>query len=497
MLSRNFRLQAVGDLNWLKEYYDFDAIAFSIDELVVLNVERGEKDAAGFARHLSELVQNCFVPLAAGGGIRSIDDAFMLLNAGADKLVVNTPLVKQPDLVRELVKTFGGQCVVASIDYKRRGETTEVFISDGGETTRVTVEEALKNAEDLGAGEIYLTCMDLDGTGQGYDLQTIRRAAEVARVPLIASGGVGKFGQLADGIECGGVPAVSTAHLFNFMADGLIEARSQMKGRGIDMAEWDFGWKTARTAIFVTARISSSRLPRKMLTEIEGRPALWYVLERMKTPNLPEMRVVCTSTNLTDTQLADYAESQGWQVFRGDEEDVLQRYLQAATHFGVDFFVNIDGDDLFCDPEYVDKIIERYRQTNASYIHCQGLPFGGAPSGVKVEALREVCARKEETKTQGWGKYFLKSGFFKTEEIQADEDVCRPLYRMTLDYPEDLEFFRAVVGALDPEHKGRLSMREVVQFLDSHPGVAAISEKVTEEYWERFNREHGQFSMRE
>ncbi len=239
MLSRNFRLQSVGDLNWLKDYYDFDAIAFSIDELVVLNVERGTKDVAGFARHLSELVQNCFVPLAAGGGIRSLDDAFMLLNAGADRLVVNTPLVRQPQLVKELISTFGSQCVVASIDYKRRDESTEVFIADGGETTNWTVEEAARNAEDLGVGEIYLTCMDLDGTGQGYDLKTIRRIAETVRVPVIASGGVGKFGQLADGIERAGVLAVSTAHLFNFMADGLIEARSHMKERGIDMAEWD------------------------------------------------------------------------------------------------------------------------------------------------------------------------------------------------------------------------------------------------------------------
>jgi cyclase len=113
MLSRNFRLQNVGDLNWLKDYYDFDAIAFSIDELVVLNVDRGEKDVKDFARHLSELVTNCFVPLAAGGGIRSLADAFTLMNAGADKLVVNTALVRQPELVSELVTTFGSQCVVA------------------------------------------------------------------------------------------------------------------------------------------------------------------------------------------------------------------------------------------------------------------------------------------------------------------------------------------------------------------------------------------------
>ncbi len=497
MLSRNFRLQTVGDLKWLKEYYDFDAIAFSIDELVVLNVERGQKDVAAFAGHLSELVQNCFVPLAAGGGIRSLDDAFILLRAGADKLVVNTPLVKQPELVRELVKNFGSQCVVASIDYKRRGEHTEVFVADGSETTGWSVEQAVANAEELGAGEIYLTCMDLDGTGQGYDLHTIRAVSETARVPVIASGGVGKFDQLADGVAEAGVLAVSTAHLFNFMADGLIEARAHMKESGIEMARWDIGWRTARTAIFVTARLLSSRLPRKLLTDIEGRPALWYVLERMKAPGLPDVRVVCTSTNPEDEEIAGYAESQGWQVFRGSEEDVLDRYLQAASRFGIDFFVNVDADDLFCDAEYVDKIIERYRQTNADYIHCKGLPLGGAPIGVKTEALREVCARKQETETQGWGKYFLESGLFKTKEIEVEADVRRPQYRMTLDYPEDLEFFRAVVRGIDPAHARTLELREVITFLDAHPEIVAISEQVSGKYWERFNREHGQFSMHE
>jgi cyclase len=496
MLSRNFRLQNVGDLNWLKEYYDFDAIAFSIDELVVLNVDREEKDAKDFARHLSELVRNCFMPLAAGGGIRSLEDAFTIMNAGADKLVVNTALVRQPDLVSELVRTFGSQCVVASIDYKRSGDSTEVFIADGRESIGWTVEQAVANAESLGAGEIYLTCMDLDGTGQGYDLNTIRRASQMARVPLIASGGVGRFDQLADGIERGGVLAVSTAHLFNFMADGLIEARAHLKEKGIEMAEWDIGWRTARTAIFVTARLQSSRLPRKMLTDIEGHAALWYVLDRMKQPGLPDVRVVCTSTNAEDDEIAALAESQGWEVFRGNEEDVLERYLGAANQFDIDFFVNVDGDDLFCDADYVDKLIERYRQTNADYIHCNGLPLGGAPIGVKTEALREVCARKAETETQGWGKYFVRSGLFKTKEIEVEEDVRRPHYRMTLDYPEDLEFFRAVVRGVDPAHTGRLDLRDVVSFLDKHPEVAAISEQVNTEYWERFNREHGEFTMR-
>ncbi len=497
MLSRNFRLQSVGNLDWIKEYYDFNAIAYSIDELIVLNVERGEKTVNGFAGNVAELVAGCFIPIACGGGIRSLDDAFTLLDAGADKLVVNTPLVKQPDLVREMVKNFGSQCVVASIDYRRVGDRTMVYIADGTEETGWTVEDAVANAERLEAGEIYLTSMERDGTGQGYDLEMLTQITASSSLPVIASGGVGRYDHLTTGIEKAGVKAVSTANLFNFMAEGLTEARDYMKDREIDLAVWQMGWTPTYTAIFVPARLGSSRLPEKMMADICGQPALWYPLDGMTKATLPDLKVVCTSTNAEDDRIAEYAESQSWLVFRGDEEDVLKRYLDAASLFEIEFFVNVDGDDLFCAADYVDRIIERFLETDADYICCEGLPFGGAPIGVRVSALRDVCARKGEADTQGWGKYFVQSGLYKVETISADPSVRRPDYRMTLDYPEDLEFFRRTVQAIDPEHLSFLTMTEIVAFLDDHPEVVAVSQRVSEEYWARFNREHGTFTLTE
>jgi spore coat polysaccharide biosynthesis protein SpsF len=251
-----------------------------------------------------------------------------------------------------------------------------------------------------------------------------------------------------------------------------------------------------RTAIVTPARLHSSRLPRKMLLDIEGRPALWYVLDRMKMAKLPDLRIVCTSTNAADMEIAKVAEEQEWLTFCGDEEDVLQRYLETAQRFGIAFMVNVDGDDLFCSEEYVDRIIERYRETDADYIQCRGLPFGGAPIGVKISALQKVCELKEDTNTQGWGKYFSESRLFRVETIDADGPVNRPEYRMTLDYPEDLEFFRTTIRMVDPSHQRRLRLAEVVDFLDSHPEVAAISQQVSEQYWERFRREHGSYHMR-
>ncbi len=251
-----------------------------------------------------------------------------------------------------------------------------------------------------------------------------------------------------------------------------------------------------RIGLLVPARLQSSRLPEKMLIDVEGKPALWYVLDRMKIPKTPHVRILCTSVNPADDRIAAYGESQGWIVFRGDEEDVLQRYLDACLVHGIDFMVNVDGDDLFCSEEYVDRLVERYRSSGADYLSCKGLPFGGAPTGLKISALRVVCERKEDRRTQGWGKYFAESGLFHIETVEADEKVRRPDYRMTLDYPEDLDFFRAVVRALDPGHARRLTLAEIVAFLDAHPAVAVISQRVSAEYWERFRREHGAFRMR-
>ena len=248
-------------------------------------------------------------------------------------------------------------------------------------------------------------------------------------------------------------------------------------------------------AVFVTARLGSSRLPGKVLADIEGRPALWYILDRMNLPTLPNLRVLNTSSNPNDDPLVEFAELNGWKWFRGDEEDVIARHLGSATQYDVDFFVNVEGDSPFCSYEHVDLIIRRYQETNADYISCHGLPLGGAPIGVKVSALRDVCARKGETKTQGWGKYFVQSGLYQTERLDAEESLNRPHYRVTLDYPEDLEFFRAVVKAMDPGHNTALNIRDIVAYLDEHPETAGINQARSEEYWARFNREHGAFTM--
>jgi cyclase len=242
MLSRNFRLQKVGDLSWIRENYDFDSIAYSIDELVVLNVQRGEKDVQGFASELTKLIHGCFMPVAAGGGIRTMDDAYAIIAAGADKLVVNSNLYNNKPLIREMVSVFGSQCVIASIDYKNVNGRNEVFIENGAVNSGLIVEEAVQNAIDLSAGEIYLTSMDKDGTGQGLDIDTLSKVVSISPVHVIGSGGVGREDQFVEGMQKAGLQATSTANLFNFIADGLTEAREYIHAQGIEMAQWDLGF---------------------------------------------------------------------------------------------------------------------------------------------------------------------------------------------------------------------------------------------------------------
>lgn len=239
-LSRNFSLQAVGNLDWLYRHYDFDSMARSVDELVLLNVGRAHKNITEFAANVSSISKKCFMPIAAGGGISCIEDAYAILDAGADKLIVNSALNGNPNLVMEMVKIFGSQCVVASIDYKYVNSLDEVFTTNGMQPTGLTVEGAIRNAETMGVGEVYLTSMERDGTGEGYDLAMLSRVVNLCQVPIVASGGVGDFEHFVNGMEIENVTGVSTANIFNFVGDGLAEARNHIRECGIELAQWDF-----------------------------------------------------------------------------------------------------------------------------------------------------------------------------------------------------------------------------------------------------------------
>ncbi len=239
-----------------------------------------------------------------------------------------------------------------------------------------------------------------------------------------------------------------------------------------------------RTAAFITVRMKSTRLPKKALIEIEGRTTIEHLIDRMKTATLPDVLVVCTSTVPEDAVLGEVAEKNNVEVFFGSPEDKLDRYLNAAKKYGVEFIVNADGDDILCDPELVDKMIEVYKKTGADCIFAKGYPVGAVPAGLKTEALEKVCKMKAESDTEVWGGYFTDTGIFNVEYLEAPDELKHPEFRMTLDYPEDLDFFKAVFEKLYEPGK-IITLKEIVDLLVENPEIAKISQKVQKAYEEK------------
>lgn len=239
MLSRNYKLQQVGNIEWLRDNFEYDSIAYSIDELVVVNVTRGAKETDRFCDTLRELSRRYFMPITAGGGIRCVEDAQKILASGADKIVMNTAFYENVDLVKELVEIYGRQCIVASVDYLSTTNKSEVYIQDATKRIESSVDEWCEKVEALGAGEILLTSIDRDGRGEGYDMEMLKRIEKVVNIPIIANGGCGRFDQFVQVYQDTDIKAAATADLFNFMCDGLQEARKYIKKENCSMAKWD------------------------------------------------------------------------------------------------------------------------------------------------------------------------------------------------------------------------------------------------------------------
>jgi spore coat polysaccharide biosynthesis protein SpsF len=223
-----------------------------------------------------------------------------------------------------------------------------------------------------------------------------------------------------------------------------------------------------------------------MLLELRGRPVLERLVERVRLARRPELIVVCTTTEPEDDELAALALRLGVHVCRGDRDDILVRWLGAADDYHVDFFAACDGDDLFCDPVHIDRVIECHEHTGAGYITCVGLPFGAAPTGVARATLRRVCELKSETDTAGQGRFFADGRVVHRAEVHAPERVRHDETRMTLDYPEDLAFFDRVLGELGPDDR-HATLEDIVDLLRARPELVAINGDLHEEYWRRFN----------
>ena len=210
------------------------------DEITFLDITASSDDRDTIVHVVEQVAEQVFIPLTVGGGIRSTDDVRRMLNAGADKVAINTAAVFNPEFVKEACDSFGSQCIVVAIDAKRvsaEGEPDrwEIFTHGGRKPTGLDAIEWAKKMEAYGAGEILLTSMDRDGTRIGFDLALTAAIADAVRIPVIASGGVGNLEHLADGVIDGKADAVLAASIFHFAEYTVGEAKTHMQQRGIEV----------------------------------------------------------------------------------------------------------------------------------------------------------------------------------------------------------------------------------------------------------------------
>lgn len=207
-----------------------------VDELVFLDIMATRDRCPPDFDTVDELADECFMPLAVGGGVRTVDDVRRLLQVGADKVVINTAAVETPELIQQVAQRFGSQCVVVSIDAKEHGDGGyEVFTHSGTTPTSRDPVSLAREAEKLGAGEILITSIDRDGTMMGYDIELISQISESVSVPVIASGGAGNYEHMGQALRLGKASAVAAASIFHFTQQTPLEAKRYLHEQGFNI----------------------------------------------------------------------------------------------------------------------------------------------------------------------------------------------------------------------------------------------------------------------
>lgn len=204
------------------------------DELVFLDITASSDNRAIMRDVVERTAGECFMPLTVGGGLRTLEDIRLMLNAGADKVSLNTSAITNPNLVSEASAKFGNQCIVVAIDAKREGEGRwNVYTHGGRNRTELDAVEWANEVERRGAGEILLTSMDCDGTKDGYDIALTRAVSDAVKIPVIASGGAGNLKHLVDAVKLGGASAVLAASIFHFGTYTIEQAKREMRAAGL------------------------------------------------------------------------------------------------------------------------------------------------------------------------------------------------------------------------------------------------------------------------
>ena len=242
---------------------------------------------------------------------------------------------------------------------------------------------------------------------------------------------------------------------------------------------------TMNVGYLITARLKSTRLPQKLFKDVQGKPILAHMLDRLRLARSVDRIVICTSSLPEDKPLVQFAEDHGVYCFQGDPEDVIARLHGATAHYGFDYVLNITADCPFADPAYADRIVAHFTSQPADLIRAFDLPHGVFSYGIRPEALRRVLEVKDSTNTEVWGRYFTDTGLFDVHDLEVDPAHQHPELRMTLDYPEDLDFFRAVFAELHTPGKV-FSLDDILSLLEQRPDIIALNSDCARRFQRRF-----------
>ncbi|MEM2963776.1 MAG: hypothetical protein QXN01_04760 [Candidatus Anstonellales archaeon] len=240
-------------------------------------------------------------------------------------------------------------------------------------------------------------------------------------------------------------------------------------------------------ALVITARMKSSRLPKKAMLTIKGKSLIEHLIDRMKIARLPDMIVLATSTHPDDEILAEVAEKNGILAFRGDQSDKLKRYLDASKKFDFDYMIDVSADNIFSDPICVDRIIEEFRRSDPDVIFCKDLPVGVSPLGLKMSAVEKICQMKDESDTEVYGPYFYHSNIFRVQHLEPEPILRRPDIRLTIDYEEDFVLACKIFEELQ-EDKNTFPLTRIIELFNKKPELLSINREAQHKYEENLKK---------
>jgi len=243
-----------------------------------------------------------------------------------------------------------------------------------------------------------------------------------------------------------------------------------------------------KIGFLITARLKSIRLPKKLILKINGKEVIRHMIDHLKVSKSLSNIIICTSDNPQDKPLVKIAKEEGIDYFLGDEEDVILRLYNASKEFKLDYVLNITADCPLVSIEYIDKIVKKYRESNADFIRCLDLPHGFYSYGLKIDAMKKVCEIKKANDTEVWGRYFTDTGLFNVIDLDIPKKYIRQDYRLTLDYTDDFEFLKKIFGYFG-KNTYKTPISEIIKYLDKNPQIVEINKNCEEMYKKRIKEQ--------